>query len=193
MVGVWFPFFCVCLHLFCAHDRFTCLSSNRYQLLLVFGIEKQYFGGIRCLDVSPRSPGYWSSYDISTYRILWYRMIWNMGYFAIYHAVPHRITPKKQANSPATSLLSTVVVWALCLCHLHDLSFFRPAFFVVLLLSIVWTHHRTDRNTSKQNPATLSPEGQACSLSAWMFFFHLFAFFFLYVFPSPYFLPHWYS
>ena len=90
----------------------------------------------------------------------------NMGYFAIYHAVPHRITPKKQANSPATSLLSTVVVWALCLCHLHDLSFFRPTFFVVLLLSIVWTHHRTDRNTSKQNPATLSPEGQACSLSA---------------------------
>ena len=123
--------------------------------------------------------------------IAWYG-IWAISrYIMRYHTGSPR--NNRQTNLQTRSCL-VLFVWALCLCHLHGLSFFRPAFFVVFLLSIVGTHHRTNRNTSKKKTATLSPAGSACSLSAWwMFFFNLFVFFSLYVFPSLYFLPRWYS
>ena len=74
VVGRWSVFsfhFYVYLHL-CA---WSYSQLEWYHVRVVFGIEK-YFGGILCLDMSPQNSGY--GYDMSIYRILWYRMIWEM-------------------------------------------------------------------------------------------------------------------
>ena len=55
---------------------------------------------------------------------------------------------------------------------------FRLAFFFVLLLSISWTHHRTDRTTSKQQPCPLRPWPAPWARVCFCFIFHFFPFIF---------------
>ena len=62
---------------------------------IVFTIEK-YFDGIRYLDISPKNSG--CGYNISIYRILLYRMIWDMisRYTSRYDITPDYLaTPGK--------------------------------------------------------------------------------------------------
>ena len=80
-------------------SRDICIFQSDYEL--VFGIEN-CFDGIRYLDISPQNSGY--GYDISIYRILKYRMIWDMvsRFIAIYHVISRQITRKQQANTIST-------------------------------------------------------------------------------------------
>ena len=100
-----------------------------------------------------------SRYIVRSCDIAWYGKPGMISrYIAIYHAISHRITPKQQANNPATSLRSAVYfgsVFAFLAC----LSSVLP-FFDVLLLSISGSDHRTDRTTTKQKQ-------QPCPLKAW--------------------------
>ena len=64
----------------------------------------------------------------------------------------------------------------------------RLAFFVVLLLSISCTHHRTDRTTGKQQPCPLGTRPAPWAHVCFCFTFN----FFLLLFPFPVFFPSWY-
>ena len=77
----------------------------------VFDIEN-FFDEIRCLDISPKNSGY--GYNISIYRILRYRMIWDIisRYIATYHAISHRITSKHQAYTNSTKTHYFVAVYS---------------------------------------------------------------------------------
>ena len=119
----------------------------------VFGIE-EYF------DISPKNSG--NGYNISIYRILRYRMIGDTKYdITIYRDVScdttpdHLETPGVNTNSTKTHYLVAVYSCFFRLCLCPHLGCVRQAFFAVLLLSISWTHHKTDRITSKQQPCAL--------------------------------------
>ena len=77
-------------------------------------------------------------------------------HIAIYLAISHTPDPleKPGTNPNSTKTHHLVAVYScffrLCLCP--HLGCVRQAFFTVLLLSISWTHHKTDRITSKQQP-----------------------------------------
>ena len=111
----------------------------------------------------------------------------DMGYdITMYHDISFYITPdypettgKQIRNLVAVSSLFWLSVSAL---FLVCLSFVLP-FFVVLLLSISGTHHRTDRTTSKKN-SNLVPSGPSL-LPERMHVFVLFIFLFfpLHLFP----------
>ena len=124
--------------------------------LMVFGIEK-YFDGMRYLHISPHNSGY--GCDTSMYPNLLYHMIRDMisPSIPIYNAISHRITQKPKARTtstkPTTLLRSTFCFGFLSLPSSCLVS--RLAFFVVRLLPIRWTHHRTDRTTSKHQPCPL--------------------------------------
>ena len=70
---------------------------------------------------------------------------------------------------------------------------FRLANFVVCLLSISWTHHRTDRTTSKQPPCPLRTRVSAFSLSACFCFILFFLYFSLCIYLSFFFLDTRYT
>ena len=78
----------------------------------------------------------------------------------IYRDISCDITHPRSPRKPGANLNSRkthhlVAVYSSCffrLCLCPHLGYVRLAFFVVLLLSISWTHHRTDRITSKQHP-----------------------------------------
>ena len=77
-------------------------------------------------------------------RILWYRMIWDMisRYIAICRSISHRITSKHEANTNSTRTHHLDAVYSCFFCFVSASSWLvlRLAFFVVLLLSISWTH-----------------------------------------------------
>lgn len=87
------------------------LTQQNLVFQTVFGIEK-YHDGMRYLHIGPQHSEY--GRNTSTYRTLWYRMIWDVisPIFAIYRALSHRITLKYQANTlqrkPTTLLLSSI-------------------------------------------------------------------------------------
>ena len=145
---------------------------------------------MRYLDSSPNNSEY--GYDLSIPRtgMLWCRMIWDLRSqsIAIYHAISYQTTPKHQATHNFNENDHLVVVYCyifgLLVCNLF-LTCFPSDFFVVLLLSISWTHG----TTSEQQPN--SRHHSACSLSARLFFCLILIFSF---FPGLSFhLVTWYS
>ena len=107
----------------CIRDRCTYCSSGQKKM---FGIE-EYFDGIRYLDISSKNSGY--GYNISIYRILWHRIIWDTPEYDItkYRDTSCDIKPdtsKHQANANLTKPCHLVAVYSwffrLCLCpHLR--------------------------------------------------------------------------
>ena len=156
---------------------------------IVFGIEK-YFDGIRYLDQSQKI-GIWIQYLDISYLVITH----DMGYdITIYRDISGDITPdhletpgtyKFYENPPprcglllCCSALSLPSSWLVL----------RLAFFVDRLLSIGWTHHRTDR-TSKQQPCPLRtpPVSRARAVC----FCFIFIYFFLFIFSFPVCFPYW--
>ena len=111
-------------------------------------------------------------------------------YLAISHTPNHLETPGTNPNSTKTHHLVAVYSCFFRLCLGPHLGCVRPAFFVVLLLSISWTHHRTDRITSKQQPCPLRTR-PAPWAHAWLFLFN-FSFFSFSFLSFPVFFPSWY-
>ena len=115
--------------------------------------------------------------DISIYRILRYRMIWDtiLWSIAIYQAISHRITPNHQAKTISTRTHHLVAVYLFSSLSLPSSWLVsRLAFGVVILLSMSWRHHKTDGITSKHQtcPITTRP----ATWSHVMFLFHFFIF-----------------
>ena len=127
-----------------------------FLIVTAFGIE-QYFDGMRYIHVSPHNSGY--GCDTSMYPNL-YDMIRDMipPSIAICHARSHRTITKHQAKTtstkPTTLLRPTFCFGTLSLPFFSLVS--RLGFLVVLLFIIRWTHHRTDRITSKHQPCPLT-------------------------------------
>ena len=143
-------------------------SLTQYNLifLIVFGTEKILTGYDITKRISPQTSGY--GCDISVYRILWYRRIWDMisRSIAIYQWISHRISPKHQAKqlqreptvllrSTACFLLAVYFPFSPCLPSGH---FCRPSVICKLDTSQNWPH--------QQQTANLSPHDSACRLSA---------------------------
>ena len=114
-------------------------------------------------------------------------MTWDMisRYIATYHSISHQITPKQQRQTNPQPRCGLPFVLSLCLCPLLGLSFFRPAFFLVILrLFISGTHHRTDHTTSKQKqqPCPIRARSAPCA--------HVcFCFIYLCFFPLMFYFP----
>ena len=145
------------------------------------------------ISISVLKFGIWIQYlDTSKYivscDIAWYG-IW-------YHAISHRITSQHQVNTNSTKTHHLVAVYSFfsALSLPSSWLVLDLAFLVVFLLSISWTHHRTDRTTSKQQPCPFktrpAPWAHVCFVSFFFFFFCFFSFF-----PSLFFLipGSWYS
>ena len=112
-------------------------TISRYQSQ-TFGIWIQY------LDISYLVISNDMGYDITIYR-----------YISCDVTPDHLETPGKykfnENPPPRSGLLLFFSASSLPLSWLV----LRLAFFVVLLLPVSWTHHRTDRTTSKQQPCPL--------------------------------------
>ena len=137
-------------------------SSTRYDIsILVLNI--------RDMDTTSR---YVVSCDITWYGI-WdhdisrYIMRYDTG-------SPRNTTQIQIQRKPTTSLRSTPVFSALS----PPLSWLvlRLAFFVVILLSISWTHHLVMDRPYHQQTATLSPRNSVSYLSACLFSIHFYIF-----------------
>ena len=104
-----------------------------FLIVTAFGIE-QYFDGMRYIHVSPHNSGY--GCDTSMYPNL-YDMIRDMipPSIAIYHAISHRITQKRQTKTTSTKtdhlgaayVLHWLLVSALFLPCLPPGRFYRPS------------------------------------------------------------------
>ena len=133
---------------------------------------------IRDMDTISR---YIVSCDITWYGI-WYHEI--SRYIMQYHTgSPRNTTGKYKFNENPPPRCGLLLFFRLCLCPNLGLSSVWH-FFVVFLLSIRWTHHRTDRITSKQQPCPLktrpAPWAHVCFVSFFDFFFLSFRLFLLY-------------
>ena len=114
------------------------------------------------------------SCDIAWYGT-WYPDIYR-------ETMSHRITSKHQANTNSTKTHHLVAAFSFFFSALSLPSsslVLRLAFLVVLLLSIRWTHHRTDRTASKQQrcPLRTRPAAWACTF-VFVSFFIFFSFIF---------------
>ena len=120
------------------------------------------------------------SCDIAWYGICYYDI---SRYVMRYHTGSHR--NNRRTNPQSRCGLRFLL--AFCLGPLLGLSFFLPAFFVVLPLAISGTQHRTDRITSKkkQKPCPLRARPAPWAhVRICLFLFHLFVFFpFISFFP----------
>ena len=131
-------------------------SFNQYYsvFLIVLGIEK-YFDGMRYLHVSPHKiqdmdaiPWCTQTCDITWYGILYHH---RSRYVMRYHTgSPQDTRQKRLLRKWITLLRPTLCFEALSL--LFSCVVFCLFSFVVLLLPIRRTHHRTDRTTSKHQP-----------------------------------------
>ena len=139
IVRVWFPFY---MHAFiCAYDPFPA-----WVVLTTNGINNS----VRFLDVSSTGTKVRDMED-TIYRCilsdLWHRMIWDTSRYIMRR---HTGSPRNSRQRNPQPRCGLLFVLALCLRPLLGLCFFRPAFFVVLVLSISRTPSRTDRITTKQ-------------------------------------------
>ena len=110
-------------------------------------------------------------------------------YIMRYHTGSSQNTRQKQPQRKPTTLLRSSVSFCFFVSALFfSCLVFRLAFIVVLLLSISWAHHRTDRTTSKQQPCPLTTRSATRA--------HVFVSFFIFYFPSFrlfFLLVNWYQ
>ena len=141
---------------------------------------------IRYLDIRYLVISHDTGHDVTTHRYM---------PCDISHTPDHLETPSTNPNSTKTHHLVAVYSCFFRLCLCPHLGCVRQAFFTVLLLSISWTHHKTDRITSKQQPWApglgLLPERMhVCFCFIFLFFSLLFflslSFFLLDTWYTPY-------
>ena len=141
--------------------------------------QSQTFGiWIRCLDIPYIVISHDAGHDITMYR--------HVSSDITHTGSPRNTRQIQVQRKTTTSLRFTRAFFGFA----SALILARLAFSVVLLLSISWTHHRTDRTTSKQRPSPFRTRpGPWAHVCVW-FIFHLFSFLSFPVFLIP---GTWYS